>query len=52
MAAICSGLGRIPTREEYLEAMGLLAKDSEDIYRYMNFDQIEDFTSVANTVDA
>ncbi|WP_323017229.1 bifunctional aconitate hydratase 2/2-methylisocitrate dehydratase [Castellaniella sp.] len=52
MAAICSGLGRIPTREEYLEAMGLLAKDSQDIYRYMNFDQIEDFTTVANTVDA
>ena len=52
MAAICSGLGRIPTREEYLAAMGLLAKDSEDIYRYMNFDQIEDFTAVANTVDA
>ncbi len=52
MAAICSGLGRIPTREEYLEAMGLLAKDSENIYRYMNFDQIEDFTAVASTVDA
>ncbi|WP_322997234.1 bifunctional aconitate hydratase 2/2-methylisocitrate dehydratase [Castellaniella sp.] len=52
MAAICSGLGRIPTREEYLEAMGLLAKDSQEIYRYMNFDQIEDFTAVANTVDA
>ncbi|HET8598541.1 MAG TPA: bifunctional aconitate hydratase 2/2-methylisocitrate dehydratase [Castellaniella sp.] len=52
MAAICSGLGRIPTREEYLEAMGLLSKDSKDIYRYMNFDQIEDFTAVANTVDA
>jgi len=52
MAAICSGLGRIPTREEYLEAMGLLAKDSQDIYRYMNFDQIEDFTAVANTVEA
>ncbi|MFC4299667.1 MAG: bifunctional aconitate hydratase 2/2-methylisocitrate dehydratase [Castellaniella sp.] len=52
MAAICSGLGRIPTREEYLESMGLLSKDSESIYRYMNFDQIEDFTAVANTVDA
>ncbi len=52
MAAICSGLGRIPTREEYLEAMGLLSKDSQDIYRYMNFDQIEDFTAVANTVEA
>ncbi|WP_345797528.1 bifunctional aconitate hydratase 2/2-methylisocitrate dehydratase [Castellaniella sp. MT123] len=52
MAAICSRLGRIPTREEYLEAMGLLAKNGEQIYRYMNFDQIEDFTAVASTVEA
>ncbi|CAM5183522.1 Aconitate hydratase B OS=Castellaniella defragrans OX=75697 GN=HNR28_001121 PE=3 SV=1 [Castellaniella defragrans] len=52
MAAICSRLGRIPTREEYLKDMGILAKDGGRIYRYMNFDQIEDFTEVANTVEA
>ncbi len=52
LAAICSRLGRIPTREEYLADMGLLAKDGERIYRYMNFDQIEDFTAVASTVEA
>lgn len=52
LAAICSRLGRIPTREEYLSDMGLLADNGDEIYRYMNFDQIEDFTSVANTVDA
>lgn len=52
LAAICSRLGRIPTREEYLSDMGLLADNGEEIYRYMNFDQIEDFTSIANTVDA
>jgi aconitate hydratase 2/2-methylisocitrate dehydratase len=52
MAAICSRLGRIPTREEYLKDMGVLAQDGERIYRYMNFDQIEDFTQVADTVQA
>ncbi|MBV6273807.1 bifunctional aconitate hydratase 2/2-methylisocitrate dehydratase [Alcaligenaceae bacterium CGII-47] len=52
LAAICSRLGRIPTREEYLSDMGLLADNGDEIYRYMNFDQIEDFTTVANTVDA
>ncbi|HEX7385782.1 MAG TPA: bifunctional aconitate hydratase 2/2-methylisocitrate dehydratase [Castellaniella sp.] len=52
MAAICSRLGRIPTRAEYLKDMGVLAEDGSRIYRYMNFDQIEDFTEVANTVEA
>jgi aconitate hydratase 2/2-methylisocitrate dehydratase len=52
LAAICSRLGRIPTREEYLTDMGVLAKDGDRIYRYMNFDQIEDFTAVASTVEA
>ena len=52
MAAICSRLGRIPSREEYLKDMGVLAQDGNRIYRYMNFDQIEDFTEVASTVEA
>ena len=50
LAAICSRLGRIPTKEEYLADMGILDKNSSDIYRYMNFDQIEDFQKVADTV--
>ena len=50
LAAICSRLGRIPTKQEYLADMGILDKNSSDIYRYMNFDQIEDFQKVADTV--
>jgi aconitate hydratase 2/2-methylisocitrate dehydratase len=50
LAAICSRLGRIPTRAEYMEAVGVLDKDSADIYRYMNFDQIEDFKEIADSV--
>ncbi|WP_395795111.1 bifunctional aconitate hydratase 2/2-methylisocitrate dehydratase, partial [Aquimonas sp.] len=52
LAAICSRLGRIPTREEYMVDVGVLAASSNQIYRYMNFDQIEDYSAVANTVGA
>ncbi|TEA78490.1 bifunctional aconitate hydratase 2/2-methylisocitrate dehydratase [Allopusillimonas ginsengisoli] len=50
LAAICSRLGRIPTREEYMADMGVLAQNSDQIYRYMNFDQIEDFREIADAV--
>ena len=50
LAAICSRLGRIPTREEYLADMGVINADGETIYRYMNFDQIEEFQEIADSV--
>ncbi len=50
LAAICSRLGRIPTREEYMADVGVLNKDSDKIYRYMNFDQIEEFKEIADSV--
>ena len=50
LAAICSRLGKIPSREEYMADMGVLATDGDKIYKYMNFDQIEDFKEVADTV--
>jgi len=43
LAAICSRLGRIPTKAEYMEGVGVLDASSAEIYRYMNFDQIEDY---------
>jgi aconitate hydratase 2/2-methylisocitrate dehydratase len=52
LAAICSRLGRIPTREEYMVDVGVLAASSTQIYRYMNFDQIEDYSAIAKTVGA
>ncbi len=52
LAAICSRLGRIPTKEEYMADIGVLDASSKDIYRYMNFDQIEDYQEVAGTVAA
>ena len=52
LAAICSRLGRIPTKAEYMVDMGVLSANGAEIYRYMNFDQIEDYKGVADTVAA
>ena len=52
LAAICSRLGRIPTRDEYMADMGVLNAHGEAIYQYMNFDKIDDFRKVADTVPA
>jgi len=50
LAAICSKLGRIPTREEYMADMGVINQDGSNIYKYMNFDQIKDFSDQADKV--
>jgi aconitate hydratase 2/2-methylisocitrate dehydratase len=50
LAAVCSALGRIPTKEEYMSHIGVIDKNAADIYRYMNFDQIAEFRAVADEV--
>ncbi|MGL4767086.1 MAG: bifunctional aconitate hydratase 2/2-methylisocitrate dehydratase [Formosimonas sp.] len=50
LAAVCSKMGKIPTREEYLADMGVLNAASDTIYQYMNFDQMKDFSDVAQGV--
>jgi len=50
LAAICSKLGRIPTLAEYHESMGVINSDAKNIYRYMNFDQLEDYNKTASEV--
>ncbi|MFZ6694249.1 bifunctional aconitate hydratase 2/2-methylisocitrate dehydratase [Stenotrophomonas acidaminiphila] len=52
LAAICSRLGRIPTKEEYMADIGVINAYGAQIYRYMNFDQIADYKDVADTVAA
>ncbi len=52
LASICSKLGRIPTKAEYMADVGVLEASSADIYKYMNFNQIKDFSDVADTVKA
>ena len=52
LAAICSKLGRIPTKAEYLADMGVLTAASGKVYQYLNFDKISDYTDAAATVKA
>ena len=50
LAAICSKLGRIPTKQEYLADMGVLTAASDTVYQYLNFDKISDYTEAASTI--
>lgn len=51
LAAVCALLGRIPSREEYLEIVqGKIAPLSGDLYRYLNFDQIDGFEDAGRTL--
>jgi aconitate hydratase 2/2-methylisocitrate dehydratase len=43
LAAICSRLGKIPTKAEYMELAGVLNASSDKIYQYMNFNTMEDY---------
>jgi aconitate hydratase 2/2-methylisocitrate dehydratase len=52
VAAISSKLGRIPTVEEYQSSMTEINKDGSQIYKYMNFDKIEEYAEVAKGVAA
>ena len=52
LAAICSRLGRIPTKAEYLTDMGVLTAASDKIYQYLNFDKIEEYADKAKGVTA
>ena len=48
LAAVCALMGKIPTVEEYMEQVKMLGNVSDEVYRYMNFDQIKEFVDIAN----
>jgi aconitate hydratase 2 / 2-methylisocitrate dehydratase len=50
LAAICSRLGKIPTREEYMADMGVIDQNSDKIYQYLSFDKMADYKDVADAV--
>ncbi len=50
LAAIASRLGKLPTVAEYQQAMGIVNSDADSVYRYMNFDQIEEYADTAKGV--
>jgi aconitate hydratase 2/2-methylisocitrate dehydratase len=50
LSAICSKLGRIPTKAEYLTDIGVISQDGSTIYRYMNFNEMPEFEAKAQSV--
>ncbi|WP_393999907.1 bifunctional aconitate hydratase 2/2-methylisocitrate dehydratase [Luteimonas sp. WGS1318] len=52
LAAICSRLGRIPTKAEYMADIGVLDASANEIYRYMNFDQISEYVDAGEKTAA
>ncbi len=53
LAAVCALLGRIPTAEEYRRiAAEKIDPLSDELYRYLNFDQIEGFADAGRVVSA
>ncbi|MBD1194083.1 bifunctional aconitate hydratase 2/2-methylisocitrate dehydratase [Vulcanococcus sp. Clear-D1] len=53
LAAVCAQLGRIPTKEQYLAiAAAKIDPRGAELYRYLNFDQIEGFEDSGRVVSA
>jgi len=51
LAAVCSKLGRIPTVEEYMSIVPeKLAGKTDDVYKYLNFNEIANYKLEARTV--
>ncbi|MBT0511187.1 bifunctional aconitate hydratase 2/2-methylisocitrate dehydratase [Morganella morganii subsp. morganii] len=50
LAAVASLLGRLPTPAEYQTFMDKVDETAEDTYRYLNFDQLNEYTKVADGV--
>jgi len=51
VTAISSLLGKIPTAEEYREYMTDLNSMNQEIFRYMNFNEIEDYQKRVRDMD-
>ncbi|MEX2474245.1 bifunctional aconitate hydratase 2/2-methylisocitrate dehydratase [Marinobacter sp.] len=48
LAAVGAVLGKLPSAEEYMEYAKDLNSMSKEIYKYLNFDQMENYTSKAS----
>jgi aconitate hydratase 2/2-methylisocitrate dehydratase len=53
LAAVCAQLGRIPSKDQYLAiAAAKIDPRGAELYRYLNFDQIEGFEDSGRVVSA
>ncbi|MCP5149250.1 MAG: bifunctional aconitate hydratase 2/2-methylisocitrate dehydratase [Ectothiorhodospiraceae bacterium] len=47
LAAVASVMGKLPTVEEYMQYAGKIDAMAPEVYRYLNFDRMPDFTAAA-----
>lgn len=50
LAAVASLVGRLPSPDEYQHFMEQIDKDASDTYRYLNFNQLNQYTDKADSV--
>jgi len=50
LAAVAAVMGKLPTAEEYMQYAENIDSMAADIYRYMNFDRMEEYQRVAESV--
>ena len=43
LAAVAAALGRLPQPTEYLQRVESIASNAAEIYRYLNFDQLDEY---------
>ncbi|WP_131669755.1 bifunctional aconitate hydratase 2/2-methylisocitrate dehydratase [Psychrobacter pygoscelis] len=51
LASVAAVLGKLPTNEEYQQYAGMLNSMGDEVYRYMNFDKMVDYTEEADKID-
>ncbi|MCH8530229.1 MAG: bifunctional aconitate hydratase 2/2-methylisocitrate dehydratase [Saccharospirillum sp.] len=52
LAAVAALNGKLPTPAEYMEIANKIDSMAADVYRYLNFDKMEDFVKAADSVIA
>ena len=50
LAAVSALMGKLPTPAEYLQYAGQIDSMAADVYRYLNFDQMDQYVDAANSV--
>ena len=52
LAAVCAKLGRMPTQAEYMETVGDKLANTAEIYKYLNFNQMTEYSKALETVSS
>ena len=50
LAAVSASLGKLPTVAEYMDAVKHIEPMADDVYRYLNFNEMPDYQDIADTV--